>query len=111
MLLWTEITVPQIALIHAENVLKVHEVFLGHLDVREKPKNKYYSWLCVETQYRLQRLSVHQRPFNIIQYELISSSINQLQSQCGIHIYTVTLLQHQTLLTSIFTVHNHFHVI
>lgn len=33
-------TVPQIALIHAENVLKAHEVFLGHLEEGKKCRTK-----------------------------------------------------------------------
>lgn len=32
--------VPQIALIHAENVLKAHEIILGHLEVGEKCRTK-----------------------------------------------------------------------
>lgn len=40
MLLWDEITVPQIGFIHAEDVLKAHEIFLGHLEMGEECRTK-----------------------------------------------------------------------
>lgn len=40
MLLCAEISLPQIVLIHAENVLKALEVVFGHLEVKEKCRGK-----------------------------------------------------------------------